>query len=298
MSQGFDDAQAYTDQKISDLIDGAPALLDTLNELAAAIGDDENFASNILTAVSNETAARQAADTAEANARSSADTALQSDIDQEILDRQAAVSAEASAREAADTAEAAARTAELPRFAKMRTTLTSTDISNGYVNLDHAVLDNSVHVFLDRLACHVDDDYTLSVVNGVTRVTFTSSFKNSEEGPGSGDLFRCNYAYKNSDQSVGGGGGGGGGGGPTQSITLNSVSAINGISWVPFSDTGMVKLEEYNAATDTWVENMFIMSPGDGFVYGTPNAGYLYRIAEYVSGSLYQYSNSVTATFS
>jgi hypothetical protein len=32
---------------VSDLVDSAPALLDTLNELAAAIGDDENFATTI-----------------------------------------------------------------------------------------------------------------------------------------------------------------------------------------------------------------------------------------------------------
>ena len=32
---------------ISDLVDGAPALLDTLNELAAAINDDENFVTTI-----------------------------------------------------------------------------------------------------------------------------------------------------------------------------------------------------------------------------------------------------------
>src|SRR6056300_105820 len=31
------------------LIDGAPELLDTLNELAAAIGDDENFITTITT---------------------------------------------------------------------------------------------------------------------------------------------------------------------------------------------------------------------------------------------------------
>lgn len=36
---------------VADLVDGAPALLDTLNELAAAIGDDENFATTIATSV-------------------------------------------------------------------------------------------------------------------------------------------------------------------------------------------------------------------------------------------------------
>jgi hypothetical protein len=34
---------------VADLVDGAPALLDTLNELAAAIGDDESFATTIAT---------------------------------------------------------------------------------------------------------------------------------------------------------------------------------------------------------------------------------------------------------
>lgn len=200
MTQGFDDAQAYTDTKISDLINGAPAVLDTLKELADAIGDDKDFASNILTSISNETSARQAADTAEANARSSADTALENALNQEISDRQSAVSAEASAREAADSAEAAARAAELPRFAKVRMTLSSGDISNGYVDLDHAVMNASVHVFIDRLACHESDDYTLSVVDGVTRVTFTEGFMTGGEAPEAGDLFRCGYSYKNSDQ--------------------------------------------------------------------------------------------------
>jgi len=200
MSQGFDDAQAYTDSKVAALIDGAPALLDTLNELAAAIGDDENFASNIMTSVANETSARQAADTAEAQARQAADETLQDNIDAEQAAREAADAAETAAREAADAAESEARTAELPRFAKVRYTLTSTDISNGYVDLDHVALSNSVHVFIDRLACHEMDDYTMSTVSGKTRVTFSNGFMSSEEGPGAGDLFYCGYAYKNGDQ--------------------------------------------------------------------------------------------------
>lgn len=200
MSQGFDDAQAYTDQKVSDLINGAPALLDTLKELADAIGNDENFAGNILTAVSNETAARQAADTAEANARSAADSDLQAAIDQVEVNYLEAIANEQSAREAADAAESEARTAELPRPNKVRYTLTSTDVSNGYVDLDHIAMDNSCQVFIDRLACHEADDYTLSTVDGLTRVTFSAGFMSSEEGPGEGDLFRCNYLFKWEDQ--------------------------------------------------------------------------------------------------
>ena len=42
-------ANAYTDQEVAALVNGAPALLDTLNELAAAIDDDPNFASTLTT---------------------------------------------------------------------------------------------------------------------------------------------------------------------------------------------------------------------------------------------------------
>lgn len=41
---------------VAGLVDGAPALLDTLNELAAAIGDDANFASTITTALGSKAA--------------------------------------------------------------------------------------------------------------------------------------------------------------------------------------------------------------------------------------------------
>jgi hypothetical protein len=37
-------AKSYTDTKIADLVNSAPATLDTLNELAAALGNDPNFA--------------------------------------------------------------------------------------------------------------------------------------------------------------------------------------------------------------------------------------------------------------
>lgn len=40
----------------SPIIDGAPSALDTLNELAAALGDDSNYAATITTSLSNITA--------------------------------------------------------------------------------------------------------------------------------------------------------------------------------------------------------------------------------------------------
>jgi hypothetical protein len=43
--------ESYVTDAISDLVDTAPSTLNTLNELAAALGDDENFASTVTTAL-------------------------------------------------------------------------------------------------------------------------------------------------------------------------------------------------------------------------------------------------------
>ena len=42
---------SYVDTKVSDLVNSAPGTLDTLNELAAALGDDANFSTTILSTV-------------------------------------------------------------------------------------------------------------------------------------------------------------------------------------------------------------------------------------------------------
>lgn len=46
-------SEQYVNDAISALIDNSPGALDTLNELAAALGDDPNFASTVSTALSN-----------------------------------------------------------------------------------------------------------------------------------------------------------------------------------------------------------------------------------------------------
>jgi hypothetical protein len=59
-------AQTYTDQKITDLVGGAPELLDTLNELSQALGNDPNLATTISGQISG----------------------VQANLTQEIIDRQ------------------------------------------------------------------------------------------------------------------------------------------------------------------------------------------------------------------
>ena len=43
--------KAYVDTEVSDLVDSAPGTLNTLNELAAALGDDASYAATITTAL-------------------------------------------------------------------------------------------------------------------------------------------------------------------------------------------------------------------------------------------------------
>ena len=44
-------SQTYVDTAVSNLVDAAPTTLDTLNELAAALGDDANFSTTVTTAI-------------------------------------------------------------------------------------------------------------------------------------------------------------------------------------------------------------------------------------------------------
>ena len=43
--------KTYVDTSVSNLVDSAPDLLNTLNEISAAIGDDANFASSVQTQI-------------------------------------------------------------------------------------------------------------------------------------------------------------------------------------------------------------------------------------------------------
>jgi hypothetical protein len=88
-AQALADANDYTDGKVADLVDSAPAMLDTLNELAAAIADNPNYATDVANLVATkadttyvdseisdvDSAAQGYANTAQTNAESFATTA-------------------------------------------------------------------------------------------------------------------------------------------------------------------------------------------------------------------------------
>lgn len=52
-STGDAATKGYVDQQVSNLVDSAPGTLDTLNELAAALGDDPNFATTITNSIAS-----------------------------------------------------------------------------------------------------------------------------------------------------------------------------------------------------------------------------------------------------
>lgn len=74
------EAKSYTDTKISDLVNSAPAMLDTLKEIADQLAVDENGTTALVNSLASETSARQSAIASEEAARQSADAQLQSDL--------------------------------------------------------------------------------------------------------------------------------------------------------------------------------------------------------------------------
>jgi rRNA maturation endonuclease Nob1 len=80
---------------------------------------------------------------------------------------------------------------------KEKFVLSNADISNGYINLSHMAIEKSILVTVDRLVAHAGDDYTLSVVSGATRITFAGDMAASgAEELVAGDVVRVMYRYQ------------------------------------------------------------------------------------------------------
>ena len=79
-------------------------------------------------------------------------------------------------------------------YVKESFTLSSTDISNGYVDLANEAVANSIVGFIGRLAIHQTEDFTVSVVSSVTRITFGALIGAGPEAPVEGDKLFFTYA--------------------------------------------------------------------------------------------------------
>lgn len=289
-------ANTYTDGKITDLIGGAPAMLDTLKELADQLSNDEGIVATLTnTVAANLQTAKDYADdavAAEAALRLSGDQGLQSAIDAlttadvaedsgfkyftdaraktaavvnstsgSEIDQAASVSAMKSyvtgqidALSTSDIEEGSnqyftegrAQTASVVNamsggetvkapsvssvksyidsavsnlqdqvddanaaitdiqsdvadlqakaFQKQKFVLSSGDVASGYVELSYAAVQNSLHVFTNSLFLGQGDDYTVSVVGGVTRITFAGDFASGGASAlEAGDVLYCQY---------------------------------------------------------------------------------------------------------
>lgn len=187
--------------RIDSILNASQADKDSFKEIVDLINNvdtenDEVFAGYV---ASNDAALAQ-----EISDRENADTVLQNNIDSESSARQSAdstlqanINAEASARQSADSALDIRVTAlEAVSFEKERFTLTATHISNGYIDLKNEAIAKSIRFYAGRLAGFEDEDYTVSVVGSVTRITFSGSFASGgTEALVEGDKIKVAYSY-------------------------------------------------------------------------------------------------------
>lgn len=147
--------------------------------------------------IASEASARATAVNAEKTRAEGAEASLSAAIAAEQSARQAAVSAEESRAQAAESAlDGRVSTLEAKSFKKAKFVVSAQDISNGFIELAHAAMDKSIVAFVDRLAIHegADQDYTVSVVGGKTRMTFVNNLVDpSPEKLSEGDVLNVTY---------------------------------------------------------------------------------------------------------
>jgi len=240
IAKALDDSKAYTDQKVAALVDSAPEVLDTLKELADALGGDENFAATVSSQIgaiaSDLDALESSVDSSVASLQSQIDdlsVQVGEDLQQAISDLQAAISAEESARIAADSS-LQSDLSDLDAYAQdIRSDVDDLDayaqdirsdvddhesrivaleaLTDGpvfhkakivigaelaFIDLPHSAIENSIVASVGRLMIHKDEDFTVSIVGGVSRLTFINSLANpdGEEKIESGDIIFVTYA--------------------------------------------------------------------------------------------------------
>ena len=184
------ESKSYTDTKVSELVDSAPEALNTLKELSDALGSDENFATTVANnigqvdaKIDSEAARLEGLVNAEESERIAADSTLQGNINAEQTARIAADSA-LSAR--VDILEAKP---EL-QFSTIKYTALEGDT---FIDLD-VEADKILSAFVGRLGIHEDQDFSVSVVEGKTRMTFINSLAaGGNEQVEAGDVFHITY---------------------------------------------------------------------------------------------------------
>ena len=186
---------SYTAPVGSNYLGSAVSLKDADSKLDAQIKVvADGLAQEILDRVADVDAEESRALSAEGLLQSDIN-AVASDLAQEILDREADVDAEETrainAENALDARVSTLENALEPVWTRQKFDLTATNISNGYIDLAQNAIAESIHAFVDRLAIHQGEDFTVSVVGSVTRITFAGDLVS----PGNSSLDASDNIY-------------------------------------------------------------------------------------------------------
>lgn len=193
IAKSLEDSKAYTDQKVADLVASAPEVLDTLKELADALGGDENFAATVSSQIGSIASDLDALELSVADSVSS----LQADVSSVVSDLSDLDAYAQDIRSDVDSHESRIDALEAlndgPIFHKAKIVIGA---ELAFIDLPHSAIENSIVASVGRLMIHKDEDFSVSIVGGVSRLTFINSLANpdGEEKIETGDIIFVTYA--------------------------------------------------------------------------------------------------------
>ncbi len=208
---------------VSNLVDGAPALLDTLNELAAAINDDESFSSTIATQISG----KQNTLTAGTNIDITADTISVTGLSStDISDfSTAALSATASAYDTAGAASSAETAA------------------NGYTDTAISGL-SSVYEPIGAAATAVGALDTDDIEEGSTNLYFTD--ERAIDAVSAADIYPNAVIVNNVSKTV------------ANAQTVSTASTVSGLAWAKADYRSAKLIVKAETATHSQVSEVMV----------------------------------------
>lgn len=210
------DAKAYADAKIADVLGTSSSVVATFASLSTMMSDSD-AATGLITSLGAVRDTIQAVSDGladEVTRATGAENALDARLDiieGSVTTEGSVAKAEADAKAHADSAvyiektraedaedalDTRLDTLEARLHRKMKFVLSAQDITNGYVELAHEAMANSVVASVGRLMIHegASDDFTVSVVAGKTRMTFVGNLvAPSEEQLAAGDVLFVKY---------------------------------------------------------------------------------------------------------
>lgn len=183
-------ADASLQTQINNILSNTdPAALDSLTEVVSAFEAADSNLNNAIMALATEIKGDLS------DAVYSTIEGLDDALAQEISDRMSGDSALDSRLSTVETQVGVLENTDFFFFTK---SLTAMDISNGYIDLQHEIVENSSSSFVDRLAIFegVAEDYSVSTVNGVSRITFLNELvSGGSQELSEGDKISIKYSY-------------------------------------------------------------------------------------------------------